>query len=234
MSPMERRMNSPMERRYLWLFALLAVIGLSADQISKYVIFANLYSETEAARSVVVIPNLFHLRASHMHFKIEGGHRVAFLIRDSGDHPLSFLRTISGECLPSVNRGALFGIGNADAEDGGWNAFFLVVSILAAAFIVFWVRRPMVAKDRILCLALGLILGGTLGNLYDRIVFSGVRDFLFFYWDSHVWPDFNIADCCLVVGASILLLHSFLAREPAVATADSEASGASAAPVEAV
>jgi signal peptidase II len=219
-------MKPTTERPYLWLFALLAVIGVAADQASKYVIFSHLYSETAAAPSIEVIPDLFHLRASHFHYKIVDGHRVAYLIRDPGDQPLSFLRTVSGECLPSVNRGALFGLGNADAENGGWNIFFLVVSILAAIFIVFWVMRPSVAQDRVLCLALGMILGGTLGNLYDRVVFSGVRDFLFFYWDAHVWPDFNIADCCLVSGAAVLLTHSFFVKDPVAEPAKPEATAA--------
>ena len=46
-----------------------------------------------------------------------------------------------------------------------------------------------------------------LGNLFDRIVFHGVRDFLYFYWFE--WPVFNIADCLLVCGAAVLLLQAF-------------------------
>jgi signal peptidase II len=57
--------------------------------------------------------------------------------------------------------------------------------------------------------ALGLILAGTVGNLYDRLVFHGVRDFLYFY--KIEWPVFNVADCCLVVGAGLLLLQALLA-----------------------
>jgi lipoprotein signal peptidase len=56
--------------------------------------------------------------------------------------------------------------------------------------------------------ALGLILGGTVGNLFDRLVFGGVRDFLYFYKID--WPVFNVADCCLVVGAGILLVQAVL------------------------
>jgi lipoprotein signal peptidase len=87
-----------------------------------------------------------------------------------------------------------------------------------------------VAHDRWLCLALGLILGGTLGNLYDRLVFGGVRDFLHCYYDTHIWPDFNLADCCLVCGAGVLLAHSFLVSEPAAPQAKTEAAS-TAAPV---
>ena len=57
--------------------------------------------------------------------------------------------------------------------------------------------------------ALGLILAGTVGNLYDRLVFNGVRDFLHFYYVE--WPVFNFADCCLVVGAGLLLVQAMFA-----------------------
>jgi lipoprotein signal peptidase len=69
--------------------------------------------------------------------------------------------------------------------------------------------------------ALGLILGGTVGNLYDRIVFGGVRDFLYFYWFD--FPVFNVADSCLVVGASLLLLQALFGKqktEPAATPAE--------------
>lgn len=188
------------KRPYLWLFATLATVGLIADQASKYVVFAKLYpSENEWETKAEVIPGYFELRTAYTYK------------HDSGDGLLSFLRT---DRLPHVNKGALFGIGNADGDGEGMNGFFTVVSVLAACFIVVWVMRPSVAHDRFLCLALGLILAGTLGNLYDRIVFGGVRDFLHCYYDTHVWPDFNIADCCLVCGAGTLLLHSFFVTEP--------------------
>ena len=52
-----------------------------------------------------------------------------------------------------------------------------------------------------------------MGNLYDRLVFGGVRDFLYFYRVE--WPVFNVADCCLVVGAALLLVQAvFVAPQP--------------------
>jgi signal peptidase II len=195
-------MQDSTKRPFLWLFALLAVVGLATDQASKYVIFAKLYpADAEWETKAEVIPGYVELRTAYTYK------------RDSGEGVLSFLRT---ERLPHVNRGALFGIGNGngDPESGGMNGFFAIVSVLAACFIVIWALRPTVAHDRFLCIALGLILGGTLGNLYDRLVFEGVRDFLHCYYDTHVWPDFNIADCCLVCGAGTLLVHSVFVAEP--------------------
>src|SRR6478736_2970247 len=164
----EELMTATTERRYVWMFAILAVVGLATDLLSKYIVFAKLYPADGMSTTTTyeVIPNWFSLQT---HYSFE---------EDKGDH-LSFLRTISGQRLPFVNKGALFGIAN---EEGPWNSVFMAVSLLAACFIVFWVRRPHVATDRFLCLALGLILAGTLGNLFDRIVFSGVRDFLHCYY----------------------------------------------------
>ena len=57
------------------------------------------------------------------------------------------------------------------------NGFFMVVSLLAGIAITIWSRTAKAGADRTLSIALGMILGGTLGNLFDRIVFHGVRDF---------------------------------------------------------
>lgn len=109
---------------------------------------------------------------------------------------------------PQVNHGALFGW--LSHYNNLANGFFAVVSVAAAVAIITWSVRRSTARDGALCAALGLILAGTLGNLYDRIVFDGVRDFLYFYWIE--WPVFNIADCCLVCGAFLLLAQAFLSR----------------------
>jgi signal peptidase II len=60
--------------------------------------------------------------------------------------------------------------------------------------------------------ALGLILGGALGNLYDRAVYHYVVDFLAVKIVHYHWPDFNVADSCIVVGACLLLLEIFRAQ----------------------
>jgi lipoprotein signal peptidase len=197
------------DRPFYLLFGIVSLVGFAADQASKYVVFAKLYPAAGQIGVVhAVIPGYFDL-LTHWTDK-----------DDPGDQPLSFLRTISGKRLPELNKGALFGLGNARDGSGGWNNVFLAISVLAAGFVIYWAARPAVAQDRYLCLALGLILGGTLGNLYDRAVFGGVRDFLHCYIQfegdvqPRIWPDFNIADACLVCGAGILLVHSFFVKEP--------------------
>src|SRR5205085_3171908 len=100
-----------------------------------------------------------------------------------------------------------------NTHEGLANWFFAAVSVLAAVAILIWAWRPTTGRDRLLCTALGLILGGTIGNLFDRVVFGGVRDFLYFYWIE--WPVFNVADCCLVCGAILLLAQALFAKPAA-------------------
>jgi lipoprotein signal peptidase len=132
----------------------------------------------------------------------------------SEDEPFYALRTISGPNVPYLNHGALFGIG-AGTPFG--NYLFLTISIIAAVGISLWSMRASAARDRYLCFALGLILAGAMGNFYDRVVFGGVRDFLHWYkW--YDWPVFNVADCCLVCGAGLLMIEAFVRKPDAAPT----------------
>src|SRR5207248_1102532 len=102
-----------------------------------------------------------------------------------------------GNLVPFVNRGALFGWMQGSGLKA--NTGFAIISLLAAVAILVWIAQRATATDFALCVCLGLILAGTLGNFYDRVMFGGVRDFL--HWKTPDWPVFNIADCCLVIGA---------------------------------
>ncbi len=192
--------RSGKERSFRGLLWTLALIGALADLGTKYAVFALLYNQGEGGARPIV-PGAFELLA-----QFTGGQE-----QETG--VLATLRTLSGDKLPRVNHGALFGM----ASDKGYlaNRIFAVVSLLAAGVIVFWSTRPSLTNDWLLCTALGLILGGTLGNLYDRVVFGGVRDFLHWFY-AFEWPVFNVADCCLVVGAFLLLAQALWNRPGAV------------------
>lgn len=85
--------------------------------------------------------------------------------------------------------------------------FFIGVS-LAAIAIIFSFYRKLAPGDRLSSLALGLILGGALGNLIDRITRGEVVDFLHFrLWTGYSWPDFNFADSFIVTGVALLVLE---------------------------
>ena len=109
----------------------------------------------------------------------------------------------------------------------GWTWLFVTLSIAAAIGIVVWLFVFKAARDWVLCLALAVVIGGILGNLYDRMGLwdappewrYGVRDWILFRFQSHTWPNFNIADSLLVCGALWLVVHSFLqpAEEKAAA-----------------
>jgi lipoprotein signal peptidase len=194
------------ERTYRGLFWGLVLGGLTLDQASKYGVFKALYNPGEDGEWVL-IPGVFKLLAQFTRQ------------RESSETLLASLRTWSGETLPKVNHGALFGLGGEYVTLA--NAVFAAVSLLAALAIAYWSTRPATVRDRALCGALGLILAGTLGNLYDRLVFNGVRDFLYFHLIN--WPVFNLADCCLVCGAGLLLMQAFWNQSVLEAANNSEA-----------
>jgi signal peptidase II len=85
---------------------------------------------------------------------------------------------------------------------------FSAVAIVVVLGMIWQVGRLWSASG----VALGLILGGALGNLYDRVRYSYVVDFLEVKIVHYHWPDFNVADSCIVVGACLLLLEIFRAQ----------------------
>ncbi len=104
------------------------------------------------------------------------------------------------------NPGAAFGL-LSDWSSHWRLVVFLVVSSVAIAVISSF-YRGLAPGDRFNSLALGLIMGGAIGNLIDRVLRGEVVDFLHFrLWGEHSWPDFNLADTFIVVGASTLMLE---------------------------
>lgn len=115
----------------------------------------------------------------------------------------------------AVNIGAMFGMG------AGRGTFFAAFSVIAAVGIVIWLFYYGAARQWWLTVAMGCVMGGIFGNLYDRLGLwwqpgypepwqSGVRDWIL--WQAgadYRWPNFNIADSLLVCGAGMLLWHSF-------------------------
>jgi signal peptidase II len=107
------------------------------------------------------------------------------------------------DIVHSQNRGVAFGIFNDSAFE--WRTALLVVASLAAV-VVSWILRHPERLDRRMFWGLALVLGGALGNVYDRIVAGQVTDFLLFYVGDYQWPAFNAADSAIVVGSGLLLI----------------------------
>jgi signal peptidase II len=198
---------------YRSMFWGLAALGVVADQITKYRVFRWLYEDSrinlDGSRvgEYEIVQGVFRLQTWYISPRETGTGLLAHY--GVQDH-LDALRTWGGEFVPQVNQGALFGLGNT--HGGLANTIFAVISVIAAVAIIYWGSRRATARDGTLTMALGLILAGTIGNLYDRVVFGGVRDFLFFYYIN--WPVFNVADCCLVCGAFLLVVQAFWVRTP--------------------
>jgi signal peptidase II len=103
----------------------------------------------------------------------------------------------------SQNRGVAFGMFNDSTSE--WRVVILVAGSLAAVLLVGSMLWKVQRLDRS-AVALALILGGAVGNVFDRIVWGRVTDFLDFYVGDYHWHTFNIADSAIVIGSGLLLL----------------------------
>jgi signal peptidase II len=100
------------------------------------------------------------------------------------------------------NEGAAFSF---LATEGGWQRFFFsAIAFIASVVMIYLLRKN--SEQKLFCLALALVLGGALGNLYDRLTLGYVVDFLFFHIDQYYWPAFNLADSAITGGVALLLL----------------------------
>jgi signal peptidase II len=192
------------ERFNRFLLYFLVVFGVAADQATKYAVFAWLAN----------VPGNHYVlfrTTPEADDPVEGFALVAqYQHSDDAEHRV--LTDSNGKPIPHVNHGALFGFLRDHKTPA--NLLFATISIVAATGFLIWGSKSSTARDRWMCVCLGLIVAGTLGNLYDRLVFNGVRDFL--HWDYfYNWPVFNVADCCLVTGATLLLLQAMFTNPTA-------------------
>ncbi|MHA7879892.1 MAG: signal peptidase II [Saccharospirillum sp.] len=92
---------------------------------------------------------------------------------------------------------------------GGWQRWlFSLIAISVSVVLVIWILR-LERNERWLAVALALILGGAIGNLYDRMTLGYVVDFIHFHWNQRYFPAFNIADTAITVGAIMMLIDAF-------------------------
>jgi len=108
----------------------------------------------------------------------------------------------------SFNKGAAFGM-FADAKGGRW--WLIIVGILAMGLIFYLLHRPE-AESKLFLVALSLVTGGAIGNLWDRIFHGAVTDFIVVWLTKSIkvtwpWPAFNIADAVLVIGVGLMMIH---------------------------
>ena len=173
--------------RFVLFFVLLAT-GLAADLITKSLIFKHHYDAEDQFSPVSFwwIPDVFGIQTS-------------------------------------FNGGALFGMFQ------GGSFWLAALSLVALTGILIWLFCFKMARSLFLTISLGMISGGILGNLYDRMGFGyveghgvermyHVRDWLHFKLEGvpffDPWPNFNIADCLLVVGATSLFFYALFVPDP--------------------
>ncbi|MEC8321703.1 MAG: signal peptidase II [Planctomycetota bacterium] len=194
----ERRSDAAWRSPLAWTVLLVVVVvGLASDLVSKDWAFRSVVGEPV----VLVYEDI-----------VAGGDPIPF-------HP--GVPAVSPDLLDFrlvLNRGAVFGIGQGRRV--AFVVFTTVAIVVALAVFGGWTRRRAFLAH----VAIGLILAGGLGNLYDRLVFGAVRDFLHMFprrdlplglsWprgDTEVFPwVFNVADVELLVGMCLLLIHVHL------------------------
>ena len=109
--------------------------------------------------------------------------------------------------LPFLNWLLLFNPGAAFsflAQGSGWQRWFFTILGLVASIYIIWLLYKS-QSDKLLCLALSLILGGALGNVLDRVMYGAVVDFIDVYYSNWHWPAFNIADSAICIGAALII-----------------------------
>ena len=117
----------------------------------------------------------------------------------------------------TFNRGAAFSF---LASEGGWQRwFFTVLALGVSGWIVFMLRSH--AGQKLLSLALALIMGGALGNVIDRIRFGAVVDFVQWHVAGFYWPAFNIADSAITIGAVLMVWDQFFGAGARASGSDS-------------
>jgi len=107
------------------------------------------------------------------------------------------------------NTGAAFSL---LATASGWQRwFFIGLACAVSVLLLVWIWRTP-RGEKLLPLALSLVLGGALGNVIDRIVHGYVVDFVHVHWGASYFPAFNIADSAITIGAGLLILDAFRER----------------------
>ena len=118
--------------------------------------------------------------------------------------------------LPILNFTLLYNPGAAFsflADQGGWQRwFFILLSGAVSIGLVVWLAR-LPAHNKMLAASLSLVLGGAIGNVFDRVWHGYVIDFISFHWNDAYFPAFNIADSAITVGAVLLILDALFEQK---------------------
>ena len=122
------------------------------------------------------------------------------------------------QVLPFFNLTHVYNYGAAFSflhDAGGWQRWFFTIVAFAVSALVLWWLKQTTLQQKILPIAFSLIIGGAIGNAFDRLVHGYVIDFLVLYYQDWYWPAFNLADSAICVGAVLLVIDMFKNKEEA-------------------
>ena len=132
---------------------------------------------------------------------------VDFATKQLAENMLNYGQAVN--LLPVLDFTLLYNPGAAFsflADQGGWQRwFFTAISVGVSLMLIIWLKR-LPRGQVLLPSALSLILGGAIGNLFDRLVYGHVVDFISVHWDKSYFPAFNIADSAITIGAVLMAL----------------------------
>lgn len=120
------------------------------------------------------------------------------------------------QILPFFNLTHVYNYGAAFSflhDAGGWQRWFFTIIALAVSALVLWWLKQTTKEQTILPVAFSLIIGGAIGNAFDRLVHGYVIDFLVLYYQDWYWPAFNVADSAICIGAFLLIVDMFKNKE---------------------
>ncbi len=134
-----------------------------------------------------------------------------FATKQMAQHFLQFAQPVY--VLPVFDLTLLYNKGAAFsflASESGWQRWlFTFIAISVSSVMTVWLMK-LKEHEKWLSAALALVIGGAIGNLYDRIAYGHVVDFIHMHWGEHYFPAFNIADSAITLGAGMLLIDSLV------------------------
>ena len=149
-------------------------------------------------------PRLLGFLTALVTLVIDQGHKLwmLFVFDIAKNQPVQLAPFL--DLVMAWNSGISYSLLRADSDLGRYGLLALSLTVTAGLSIWLW-RAPL----KLTTVSLGLIIGGALGNAYDRFAYGAVADFFHFHVGSFSWYVFNLADVAIVAGVGLLLYESF-------------------------
>lgn len=108
------------------------------------------------------------------------------------------------------NRGMAFSL---LADQSGWQRWGIgIIAVIIVTMLMIWLKKN-IFKDKLVNISLALLIGGALGNIYDRFALGYVIDFIEVHYEDYYWPAFNVADTAISIGVFLLILDLIVSKD---------------------